>query len=80
MKPDNEIVADYEQLETEAVQVAKMIGNYHNQLKVAGLSLPLIETLVVHFADQYWISILELNAHHVYTHFDGPPAYNEGEE
>lgn len=75
----NEILSDFEQLETEVVQNARLIAAYYNQLRREMIPISLATQLTFKFAEQLWINNLELNAQHIYMHNDESDLI-EGEE
>lgn len=69
MNATNQILADYEQMETTVTGDARVVSAYYQQLKKDGLPSPLIQHLVIEFARQWWTNQLDLNSHHIYNHF-----------
>lgn len=76
MNVTNQILADFEQLETEITATAGAISAYYHTLRKNKLPPPLSETLTIEFARQWWTEQLGLNEQHVYMHND----MDEGDE
>lgn len=70
MNPENETVADFEQIETQIVATARAIAGYYRELRKGMLPPELINHLVAEFARQWWTDFLGLNEQHVFIHHD----------
>ncbi len=66
----NEMLSEFEQLETEAVQTARTVAAYYKQLKLDGLPEGLVMGLTFDFARAWWGNSLGLNVNeqHIYMH------------
>lgn len=76
MNKANQIVSEFEQLETEVISTAQAISAYFHALAKNRIPMSLATALTTEFARQWWTSQLGLNEQHVYMHND----FIEGEE
>lgn len=74
MKPENENIADFEQIETDIVATARAISGYYQELKKGDLPQSLVVHLTAEFARLWWTDALGLNEQHVFMH------HEDGEE